>query len=125
MKRVGMGIVLILATAWPAAAMEPAKTMMVGSSKVFTDAKGMTLYTFDKDAAGKSTCYDNCAKNWPPFMAKADAKAEGGWSIVTRTDGSKMWAYDGKPLYTFIKDKKKGDVAGDGVGGVWHLAKDE
>ena len=125
MKSVALGLALAAATAWSAAAMEPAKTMMIGGAKVFTDAKGMTLYVFDKDEAGKSNCYDTCAKNWPPFKAKANAKAEGSWSIVTRTDGSKMWAYDGKPLYTFIKDKKAGDVAGDGMGGVWHIAKDE
>ena len=36
---------------------------------VFTDAKGMTLYTFDKDTAGKSACNGPCAANWPPLMA--------------------------------------------------------
>ena len=74
----------------------------------------MTLYTFDKDAKNKSNCYDQCAKNWPPFMAAADAKAAGDWTIVDRDDGTKMWAYDGQPLYTFIKDTKPGDVTGDG-----------
>jgi predicted lipoprotein with Yx(FWY)xxD motif len=34
-----------------------------------------------------------------------------------------MWACDGKPLYTFVQDKKAGDVTGDMVGGVWHVAK--
>ena len=34
-----------------------------------------------------------------------------------------MWAYDGKPLYYFVKDTKAGDVTGEGVGGVWHVAK--
>ncbi|TIX62921.1 MAG: hypothetical protein E5V33_14030, partial [Mesorhizobium sp.] len=32
-------------------------------------------------------------------------------------------AYDGKPVYTFVKDKKAGDVSGDGVAGVWHIVK--
>ncbi|TIU59550.1 MAG: hypothetical protein E5W25_32730, partial [Mesorhizobium sp.] len=45
------------------------------------------------------------------------------WTIVDRTDGTKMWAYDGKPVYTFVKDKKAGDVSGDGVAGVWHIVK--
>ena len=58
-------------------------------------------------------------------MAAADAKAEGEWTIVDRTDGSKMWAYEGKPLYLYIDDKKSGDVTGEGKGGVWHLAKAE
>ncbi|MER9185043.1 hypothetical protein, partial [Mesorhizobium sp. M0767] len=91
--------------------------------KIYTDASGMTLYTYDKDEAGKSNCYDKCAANWPPLKADANAKAEGEWTIVDRTDGTRMWAYEGKPLYTFIKDKKAGDVTGEGVGGVWHIAK--
>lgn len=104
-------------------AAEPAKVAEVGGSKVYTDAKGMTLYTFDKDTAGMTNCYDKCAVNWPPFAASADAKAEGEWSIVERKDGSKMWAYEDKPLYTFIGDKKPGDMAGDGKMDVWHIAK--
>ena len=58
-------------------------------------------------------------------MAAADAKAEGEWTIVDRTDGAKMWAYEGKPLYLYIDDKQSGDVTGEGKGGVWHLAKAE
>jgi predicted lipoprotein with Yx(FWY)xxD motif len=104
---------------------EPAKTMDSPAGKIYTDANGLALYTFDKDEAGKSNCYDKCATNWPPFMAAADAKAAGEWTIVDRTDGSKMWAYEGKPLYLYIEDKKSGDVTGEGKGGVWHLAKAE
>jgi len=102
---------------------EPAKVAEAGGAKIYTDDKGMTLYTFDKDTAGMTNCYDQCAVNWPPFAAGADAMAEGGWSVVERKDGSKMWAYDGKPLYTFIGDKAPGDVTGDGKNGVWHIAK--
>jgi|SRR5215207_667118 predicted lipoprotein with Yx(FWY)xxD motif len=91
--------------------------------KIYTDAKGMTLYTFDKDEAGKSNCYDDCAVKWPPFPAAADAMAEGEWTIVERTDGTKQWAYEGKPLYLYVDDKKAGDMAGEGMGGVWHVAK--
>ncbi len=47
-------------------------------------------------------------------MAAADAKASGDWTIVTRDDGSKMWALQGKPVYTFAKDTKPGDTTGDG-----------
>jgi predicted lipoprotein with Yx(FWY)xxD motif len=90
--------------------------------KIYTDASGMTLYTFDKDEAGKSNCYDECATEWPPFQAAADAMAEGEWTIIERTDGTKQWAYEGKPLYLYHDDKKAGDMAGDGEGGVWHIA---
>lgn len=98
------------------------KTAVVNNVDVLTDANGMTLYTFDKDTAGASTCYDDCATKWPPAMAAADAKADGDFTIVDRTDGTKMWAYKGKPLYLWASDTKPGDTTGDGVGGVWHTA---
>lgn len=89
----------------------------------FVDSKGATLYTFDKDSDGKSVCRDNCAKNWPAAIAEEDDIASGAWTFVESHDGKRQWAYEGKPLYLFIKDKNPGDTTGDGVGGVWHLAK--
>jgi len=100
----------------------PAKAADTAKGKALVDAKGMTLYIFDRDAAGKSNCNGACATNWPPLHAAADAKASGDWTVVTRDDGSKQWAYKGKPLYLFAKDTKPGDVAGDGVNSVWHIA---
>jgi predicted lipoprotein with Yx(FWY)xxD motif len=88
-----------------------------------TDAHGMTLYTFDKDPAGKSVCNGKCAMNWPPFEAPANAQASGDWSVVTRDDGTRQWAWKGKPLYRWVKDMKPGDTTGDGVNKVWHVAK--
>ena len=102
---------------------EPAKITTIDGAKVYTDASGMTLYTFDKDTSGKSTCEADCAIKWPPFKADANAKAEGTWTLIKRADGTMMWGHDGKPLYTYQGDKKAGDMAGNGVGGVWHLAK--
>ena len=98
------------------------KTMDGPKGAYLTDAKGMTLYIYDKDTKGVSNCYDTCAEKWPPLMAGADAKAEGDFNIVDRTDGSKMWAYKGMPLYLWVNDKKPGDLTGDGVGKVWHTA---
>jgi predicted lipoprotein with Yx(FWY)xxD motif len=123
MRRIAVALAAMLFVGSAAFAAGPAKTMDTNSGKVWTDDKGMTLYTFDQDGKGKSNCYDQCAKNWPPFAATADAKAEGDWTIIDRTDGTKMWAYGGKPLYTFAKDNKPGDVTGDGVGDVWRVAK--
>ena len=90
---------------------------------VLTNTAGMTLYTFDKDAGGKSACNGPCATNWPPLKAAADAKASGDWSIITRDDGSKQWAIKGKPLYNYSKDTKAGDKAGDNFNNLWHVAK--
>ncbi|MCB1873144.1 MAG: hypothetical protein H6964_09870 [Chromatiaceae bacterium] len=88
-------------------------------------ATGMTLYTFDNDAAnsGKSLCNGPCAANWPPLLASTEDTVSGDFSIISRDDGSKQWAYKGKPLYYWIKDQKSGDKTGDGVKGIWHLAK--
>ena len=92
---------------------------------MFVNTAGMTLYTFDKDPAGsgKSACNGPCAKNWPPFMAGGADAAAGDWTIVTRDDGGKQWAYKGKPLYLWIKDQKPGDKTGDGFNKVWHVAR--
>lgn len=99
------------------------KTMESAGSEVLTDAKGMTLYIFDKDSAGMSSCYAQCAVNWPPLMAGANAKADGDFTVVQRSDGSKQWAHKGMPLYLWKNDMKPGDMSGDGVNGVWHTAK--
>ena len=89
------------------------------------DAKGMTLYTFDNDKeANKSSCNGNCLNNWPALKAEAADKDMGDWKVITRDDGSKQWAYKGKPIYYFVMDKAAGDKSGDGRGnGVWHIAK--
>ena len=92
---------------------------------VLVGPNGMTLYTFDKDAAGsgKSTCNGPCAVNWPPLMAAETDKASGDYMVVTRDDGKKQWSVKGKPLYYWIKDTKAGDKTGDGVQNVWRTAK--
>lgn len=100
------------------------KTMDIAGKTVLTDSSGMTLYTFDKDTAGVSNCYDQCAANWPPMYADDGATDAGEFTVVTRTDGTKMWAHEGMPLYLWVKDEKPGDTTGDGVGGVWHTAYD-
>ncbi|MBF5094876.1 hypothetical protein F1643_10660 [Azospirillum sp. INR13] len=118
----GLGAVLFGAPAF-AQEKEPAMMGKTAMGPVLTDAKGMTLYVFDKDTAGKSACNGPCATNWPPLTAPASAKPMGKYTVVTRDDGSRQWAYDGKPLYTWAKDAKPGDTTGDGVNNVWHVAK--
>jgi len=103
------------------------KTMRVGDNVVFVDAHGMTLYTFDRDSNGESACNGQCTKFWPPLHAGADAHDMGPWTVITRKDGSRQWAYEGKPLYTFVRDKAPGDAKGDNFGPkgthIWHVAK--
>jgi predicted lipoprotein with Yx(FWY)xxD motif len=92
---------------------------------VLVGPNGMTLYTFDRDTAGagKSMCNGPCATNWPPLMAPASAANVGDWSVVTRDDGARQWAYKGKPVYFWVKDQKPGDRTGDGFNKVWQLAR--
>lgn len=104
--------------------MAPAKSAATGLGNVLADAKGMTLYTFDRDTmAGKSACNGPCAQNWPPMMVAEGAMASGDWSVVTRDDGGKQWAYKGKPLYTWARDQKPGDTTGEGFNNIWHVAR--
>ena len=92
---------------------------------VLATSSGATVYTFDKDVAnsGKSACNGPCAQAWPPLAAQSTDAASGDWTVVTRDDGSKQWAYKGWPLYTFSKDAKPGDTAGDNFKNVWHVVK--
>ena len=96
----------------------------MASGGMLTGSNGMTLYTFDKDADGKSMCNGPCATNWPPLFAIDGDMASGDYSIITRDDGKKQWALKGKPLYYWTKDQKPGDKTGDGfLNNVWHVAK--
>lgn len=98
---------------------------------VLVDAHGMTLYTYDEDStsarnsrrARGSTCAGECARNWPPFAAPEDARPLGDYTLVGRDDGSKQWAYKGKPLYFRSADRTPGDRTGDGAGNLWRVAR--
>ena len=114
-------LTLILASSVASAQM--LKTADTPKGKTLVDSKGMTLYTFDKDAGGKSMCNGPCTENWPALVAADDAKPSAEMTIVVRDDGKKMWAYKGKPLYTFKKDTAPGETNGDGfLNGAWHMA---
>jgi len=96
------------------------RTTSLGPTLV--DAKGMTLYTWVNDTIpGKSACNGACATNWIPLAAAADATPGGDWTIITRDDNTKQWAYKGKPLYTYKSDANAGDVTGNGKG-KWAIA---
>lgn len=114
---------LALALGASAAFAAPVKTVKTVKGDVLAGENGMTLYTFKNDKKGESACYDKCATNWPPYIAASGAKAEGAYSLVTRKDGAKQWARNGMPLYFWVKDMKEGDMTGDGMNGVWNVAK--
>jgi len=116
-----MSILLILAAA--AAPDVPSEVQIIAENGAYvlrTLEGARPLYTFDKDDPGKSNCVDRCLQAWPALGAPAGAKAVGNWSVIVRPDGSSQWAYDNRPVYTFVRDSE-GVATGDGMGGAWHL----
>jgi predicted lipoprotein with Yx(FWY)xxD motif len=126
---------LLLATAAVALAVTVAwanpmtGTGKMGATNIMVDAKGITLYTYDKDTKGEtaSACTGGCVANWPAYTAAATDTATGDWSLVNYTGADskvvKQWAYKGQPVYYNVNDKAAGDTKGDGLGGVWHVVK--
>lgn len=123
--RLAAAFVVLIASALPALAerypsgIKPNDTAI---GTVLSNDAGMTLYTFDEDTPGGSSCYGKCAENWPPLKASGAATPVGSFSIITRQDGVAQWAYKGKPLYLWVRDKAPGDTTGDGVRG-WRVAR--
>jgi predicted lipoprotein with Yx(FWY)xxD motif len=84
--------------------------------QLLTDINSMTVYTSDADKADTSTCDALCARTWPPVEAWWSASTTGGdWSVVTREDGTKQWAYKSQPLYRYAGDFNPRDIAGHGI----------
>lgn len=97
--------------------------------KILVAPSGMTLYYFTVDKHDKSACFGQCAHLWPPLMLPAKMKAPskpkglpGTLGAIKRGKGRQL-TYDGRPLYTYIKDKKSGQTTGQGVGNVWFVVK--
>jgi len=96
------------------------------SGLVLVDPKGMTLYYFDRDTTGNSsTCDGKCAEKFAPLAAPGNARASGDFTLITRNDGSKMWAYRYRPLYLFHDDQAPGETHGTDLELLWHVARPE
>ena len=116
------GLLLIPASAIA----QPAKVGKTPAGPVLETPAGNALYVYDGDkrGSGHSNCGESCVNRWPPFLVGTNAKPQDGWSIITRTGGKKQWAYKGRPLYTWYKDTKPGQISGNGYdGNRWHAAK--
>jgi predicted lipoprotein with Yx(FWY)xxD motif len=91
---------------------------------------GFTLYRFSGDKGTTSTCYGACAKQWPPLVTEGKPNGvdvvRSKMGTTKRKDGSLQVTYFGYPLYTFVGDKKTGEVSGNAVeafGGTWYALK--
>jgi len=95
---------------------------------IITDDRGMSLYTFDTDVTGISKCNGKCAVTWPPLITSGSGLDSipvaliSDISNIQRDDGTTQIAYKGMPLYYYIGDSNPGDMKGDGIGGIWHIA---
>ncbi len=120
---------------WFVARPDTASTAFVGvradgaKAPYLVAPNGLSLYTFAKDTAGVSNCTGSCLTNWPALVLPkgmaptAVSAASGKLDMLARDDGTQQITYQGLPLYTFAGDHLPADVSGDGVGGVWSLAK--
>jgi predicted lipoprotein with Yx(FWY)xxD motif len=108
-------------------ATDPATVQLADSDlgSILVDAEGLSLYLFEADTDGTSTCYDDCAATWPPLIADPPTAGEGVddslLGTTEREDGEMQVTYDGHPLYFFASDQAPGDTNGQAVGEVWYV----
>lgn len=118
------GAALLLgACSTPISGQGPGATRETPLGPVLVDAEGMTLYTHDGDLPDRPTCYGLCTLKWPPALAAPDAQPRGSFTIVSRDGGARQWQYKRMPLYGYRLDSAPGEVSGDGIDGIWHVAK--
>lgn len=104
----------------------PARFVQTKQGLKLVDLKGMTLYFYERDTSGKtSSCDGKCAEAWIPLAAPANAQATGDFTPITRNDGSKMWAFRYRPLYTSAADKAPGETNGTATTLQWRVARPE
>jgi predicted lipoprotein with Yx(FWY)xxD motif len=102
-------------------------TASTGLGRILVDSRGHTLYLFGKDKNDKSACAGMCASAWPPLIAAGKPLAGAGakaslFGTTKRADGRMQVTYNRHPLYTFVKDTKKGQTNGEGLsafGAAW------
>jgi predicted lipoprotein with Yx(FWY)xxD motif len=125
---VAASVVLVLATGCSTPppltsdAIHPLPPAFWGNGLLVTPT-GRTLYTFDADTAGASTCTGDCAQTWTPFAPAAADSAFAEFTIVARDDGTRQWALKGRPLYLCNQDRVMGDAACDKRDKAWHAVR--
>jgi predicted lipoprotein with Yx(FWY)xxD motif len=93
----------------------PPALIAVGSpgdlGAALVDSAPKTYYYFDKDrrGSGTSACYGACARIWRPKPSGGTPTVRGGAHLslagsFERKDGYPQATYDGRPLYTYIRE---------------------
>lgn len=114
----------------PATPAGTALVVGVSAGGKLVDPDGMSLYVLDDDSAGEPTCLTGCADNWPPLTVSADGTqhvsggpgVSGAFTTFERSDAAVQVIYNNRPLYHYAGDSAPGEINGDAIGGVWHLA---
>ena len=109
---------------------KPDYTVMIASKPetgaYLTDPVGKTLYFFNQDTTGTSTCTGACIAKWPAFSSPAvvapSVLKPADFSQISRADGIKQTAFMGKPLYYYSGDAAPGAANGQGLNGRWYVA---
>jgi predicted lipoprotein with Yx(FWY)xxD motif len=122
-----MGLVVLLASSLAACvSMSDGKSIVKTENGMLVSMNNMTVYTFDGDqvGSGRSSCYADCEINWPPLLVDQNATSYGDYSILTRDDGKKQFAYKGKPLYYYRLDNKPDETNGNNLAnGAWRIVR--
>ena len=125
-----LGFVAVLGSLVGALALQQEELVQLQFSHAgfVVDGKDRSLYVFTSDTQNTSTCYDQCAQNWPPLITRGKPTIGGGINeqlvgTTTRRDGSMQVTYAGRPLYYYVRDQTPGNARGQGVGGVWFLVQ--
>ena len=96
----------------PELAVQPFRT-----GHMLIDHKGYSVYSYEDDKPGKSSCTGKCLEDWAPVLAPQTARERGEWSTIERTPGVKQWAYRGKALYTYRLESRTRAFTGSDVPG--------
>jgi predicted lipoprotein with Yx(FWY)xxD motif len=90
---------------------------------VLADDNERTMYVFERDEAGVSSCYDDCAANWPSVAVGlvAGSNIDATIGSVPRDDGDSQLTVNGRPVYLFSGDSQRGDINGQGLSDVWFV----
>ncbi|HSB39211.1 MAG TPA: hypothetical protein VLD13_09000 [Gaiellaceae bacterium] len=97
--------------------------------RILVDGRGRTLYLFEKDRRGRSSCAGACAAYWPPLLSQGKPVAGRGakqslLGITRRANGRRQVTYAGHPLYRFAGDTRPGQTNGQGLhdfGAGWYV----
>lgn len=112
-----LALLLLTVTCTAAAVAAPSRAQVAARStplgSVLVDARGHTLYVFDRDKQVTSA-------SWPAFLTSGKPVALKGvpaakLGMVKRGNGTFQVTFMGHPLYFFASDQKAGDVRGASI----------